>query len=93
MESRELILTAKYTLEIEGKEKTIDIALENLVVLMKVDEQEATVDADTAIRRCIMLAQENMLLKNALQEAADQLRGPKIQVATMDDIPEAPHGR
>ncbi len=83
---KEFEVTAKYNDE--------DIALKDIEVTMSYDGEEAKVDAETAVKRCILLAHENQFLKSALEKALGQMTAkPKIEIAQAGDIPEIPDGR
>ena len=84
-EGKELLITAKYN--------GADINLTEIEINIHYDGHDAQVDAESAMRRCILLAHENQFLKSALEKALGGHETPKIEIAQMGDIPEASDGR
>ena len=89
-------LTARYKDTFEGGDMDIEVDLTKLIIHMKYGDKEANVDGDTAIRRSIELAKENMVLHTAIKQIKEYMEAEaaksKIVVANPNDIPEAPNG-
>lgn len=91
-----LELTARYKDTFEGGDLDIEVDLSKLMIHMKFEDNEADVDAETAIRRSILLAQENVVLHTAIKQIKEYMEAEaaksKIVVAGPNDVPEAPRG-
>lgn len=58
--------------------KEEEIPVEELTVILDFDGEEAKVDLKNAVIRSMVLAQENIILKNAINEIKTKITGGKI---------------
>lgn len=77
METNSLKLTAKLG------DKEIDLS--QVEVLMEFEDQTATADAETMVRRSLALAQENIMLHTIIAKIKTE-QDTKIKIATEKDI-------
>jgi len=58
--------------------KEEEIPVEELTVILDFDGEEAKVDLKNAVIRSMVLAQENVILKNAINEIKTKIGGGKV---------------